>query len=133
LSVSASATFERETVALLYLDIVLVLIVAAPAIASGAPAVGYSIGGAAWILMRGLSVLAERRIAAMPGDVRRRLALGVAFSMLRVWVLAIAIIVAGVAAARADGLTAALVIFGAFSVRFACSAFAHVTEKRSTI
>ncbi len=117
--------------ALLYLDIVLVLIVAGPALASGAPALGFTIGGATWILARIASMLVERRIADV-GDLRRRLAVSVVFSMARVWVFAIAIIVAGVGASRADGLTAALVIFGAFSVRFACAAIMHVTQKRST-
>jgi hypothetical protein len=115
-----------------YLDIVLVLVVAVPALSAGAPALGYTIGAAAWILMRVASVFAERRIAAAVVDVRRRLAYGVGFSMLRVWVLAIAIITAGIAGERADGLTAALVVFGAFSVRFACAAFAHVTRTRSS-
>jgi hypothetical protein len=64
--------------------------------------------------------------------VRRRLGLTVAVSMGRVWVLAGAIILAGVAVSRADGLTAALVIFGAFSLNFLRSAFAHMTQTRST-
>lgn len=124
-------SFERGSVALTYLDIVLVLIVAGPALASGAPVLGFTVGGATWIVTRLASTVAERRIADV-GDVRRRLGMGVAFSMARVWVLALAIIVAGVAASRADGLTAALIIFGAFSVRFACSAIMHVTQKRSS-
>ena len=52
--------------------------------------------------------------------------------MARVWVLAGTIVALGLAASRADGLTAALVIFGAFSVFFAGSAIAHVTRKRTT-
>ncbi len=129
MSVSATASFERRSV-LPYLDIVLVLIVAAPALTAGAPALGYAIGGAAWIVARLVSVAVDRRIANV-GDLRRMLGLSVAYKMLRVWMLAIAIIVAGVAGARADGLTAALVIFGGFSVYFASSAIAHVAEKRT--
>ena len=131
MSVSASATFERGPSALLYLDVALVLILAAPVLAAGAPVLGYTIGGAAWILARLASIVVDRRLAAVT-DLRRMLGLGVAYKMLRVWMLAIAIIVAGVAGARADGLTAALVIFGGFSVHFASSAIAHVTQKRST-
>jgi hypothetical protein len=37
----------------------------------------------------------------------------------RIWLLAGAIVVAGVVGGRRDGLTAALVIFGAYSVAFA--------------
>ena len=117
--------------ALTYLDIVLVLVVAAPALALGAPALGYAVGGAAWILQRLASVQLERRLELV-GDLRRRLGLGVAASMTRVWLLAIAIIVVGVAGSRPDGLTAALLIFGAFSVNFARSAIAHMMERRAT-
>ena len=131
MSVSASATHERGADALLYLDVVLVLIVAVPALAAGAPVLGYIVGATAWIVARLASVVVDKRIAMVP-DLRRMLALGVAYKMLRVWMLAIAIIVAGVAGARADGLTAALVIFGGFSVHFAASAISHVSQKRST-
>jgi hypothetical protein len=131
LSVSATATFQRGPSALLYLDVALVLILAVPVLAAGAPVLGYAVGGAAWILARLASLVVDRRIAEI-ADMRRMLGLGVAYKMLRVWMLAIAIIVAGVAGAREDGLTAALVIFGGFSVHFASSAIAHVTQKRST-
>lgn len=114
-----------------YLDIVLVVVVAVPALALGAPALGYVVGGAAWLLVRAISVFADRRLEDVD-DIRRRLGLAVGYKMLRVWALAAAIITAGVAGSRADGLTAALVIFGAFSTFFACSAIAHVTRKRAT-
>jgi hypothetical protein len=129
LSVSASATFERGSVALTYLDIVLVLVVAVPALALGAPELGYAVGGGAWIAQRMVSVRVDRRLESV-GELRRRLGLGVASSMLRVWLLAVTIMVVGVAGSRADGLTAALVIFGAFSLQFAQSAIAHVTRDK---
>jgi hypothetical protein len=113
----------------LYVDIVLVLVVALPALALGAPALGYTVGGAAWIIQRLVSVGLDRRIAGVK-DLRRRLGLGVTSSMVRVWMLAVTIMVVGVAGSRADGLTAALVIFGAFSTYFARSALAHMAESR---
>jgi hypothetical protein len=118
-------------VALHYLDVVLVLVVAAPALALGAPVLGYTVGAAAWIVLRFAQVSLDKHLLTVH-DLRRRLGLGVAYSMLRVWLLAIAIIVAGVAASRHDGLTAALVIFGAFSVNFLRNAFEHVTQTRTT-
>ncbi|MEA2220774.1 MAG: hypothetical protein QOJ35_3400 [Solirubrobacteraceae bacterium] len=126
------ATVERRSVSVLpFLDVVLVLVVAAPALAAGAPALGYALGGATWILARAVSLLVERRLEDVT-ELRRRLGLAVAYKMVRVWVLAGAIIAAGVAGARVDGLTAALVIFGAFSVYFAGSAIAHATQARRT-
>lgn len=117
--------------ALLYFDVLLVLIVAAPALAGGAPALGYTVGGAAWIVGRVASAAAERRIAGIT-DIRRRLGFGVASSMLRVWTLACAIIAVGLAGTRADGLTAALVIFGAFTAYFVRAAFGHWAQRRSS-
>ncbi len=117
--------------ALTYLDIVLVAVVAVPALALGAPALGYTVGATAWILQRLASVVVDRKLENVT-DLRRRLGLGVTSSMLRVWLLAVTIIVVGVAATRADGLTAALVIFGAFSFYFVRSAIAHMTESRSS-
>jgi hypothetical protein len=119
-------------VTLTYLDIVLVLVAAVPALALGAPELGYAVGASAWILARAASVVVDKRLEHVH-DVPRRLAFGVAYKLARVWVLAGAIITAGVAGSRPDGLTAALLIFGAFSVFFACSAFAHVTQKRRAL
>ena len=76
--------------------------------------------------------LVERRLAG-DEDLRRRIGLGVFYGMARVWVLAGTIIVLGLAASRADGLTAALVIFGAFSMFFAGSAIAHVTSEEDDL
>ncbi len=113
-----------------YIDLLLVAILAIPVLALGAPALGYLVGGAAWILVRVASIVAERRLADEQ-DVRRRIGLGVFYGMVRVWLLAGTIVALGIAASRPDGLTAALTIFGAFSVYFAGSAIAHVTRKRT--
>lgn len=128
---SAPAERERGSVALLYIDIVLVLVAAVPLLAAGVPTAGFIIGGAAWIVLRVAQVAADKQLAHVH-DLRRRLGLTVAFSMLRVWLLAGAIIVSGLAVSRADGLTAALVIFGAFSVNFVRNAVAHVSQRSTT-
>ena len=81
-----------------YLDIVLVLVVAVAALALGAPAVGVCVGAIAWIVVRCASLVADRRIA----EVRRRAPPArarVALRMLRVWLLACAIIAVGVTSA----------------------------------
>jgi hypothetical protein len=130
LSVSASATFERGSVPLTsYLDIVLVVVVAACAIVLGAPALGVAVGAAAWIVVRGASLVADRRIAEVP-DARNQLGLGVALRMLRVWVLACAIIAVGLTSTSANALAAALIIFGAFSFHFVVAAVMHRQRKR---
>src|SRR5436309_3242444 len=84
-------------------------VVAFPALALGAPPTGYLVGAAAWIVTRIASIEVDRRLATIV-ELRRRLAMGVVASMTRVWLLAITIVVVGVAGSREDGLTAALVI-----------------------
>ena len=116
--------------ALEYLDIVLVVIVAVALLATDVPTVGLLVGAAAWIVMRVAQIAADKQIVNIH-DLRRRLGLGVAFSLLRVWLLATAIIVCGIAVSRADGLTAALVIFGAFSVNFIRNAVFQVSKAQS--
>jgi hypothetical protein len=101
-----------------YFDVVAVLIGAIPALLLGAPALGYSIAGGAWILQR-LIAAGERRFLVRVDDTRRYLGARLFASFARIWLLAGAIIAAGVAGGRADGLTAAVVIFAAYSIAFA--------------
>lgn len=115
---SSEEPLRRSPVAIIrYLDVVVVLLVAAPAIAFVAPAVGYAIGGGAWIGQRLLQVL-DRHWTRKFLEPRRAVVVNLFERFGRIWLLAGAIIVAGVAAGRADGLTAALVIFGAYSIAF---------------
>jgi hypothetical protein len=99
------------------LDVVLVLIVAAPAIALGAPAFGYAVGAIAWIIQRILQHAARRWISKTR-EPRTQLGLNLFEAFGRIWLLAGAIVIAGVAGGRRDGLTAAVVIFGAYSIAF---------------
>lgn len=101
-----------------YFDLVLLAIATPVVIVVGAPVLGYVIGAGAWVAQRALAVLDQRWLAALS---RQRMQLGVnlfeAFG--RIWLLAGAIVAAGLIGARADGLTAALVIFISYSVCFA--------------
>jgi hypothetical protein len=101
-----------------YLDVIVALVGAAVALALGGPVFGLLVGAAAWLLQRALALLSRRLIAsaAEPGS---RLGLNFVDAFARIWLLAGAIILAGVAGHRADGLAAALVIFAAYSIAFA--------------
>ena len=129
-TVSAPTERERGSVALLYLDIVLVALAVVPLLAAGVPATGLVVGAIAWIVLRIAQIAVDRQLVNVH-ELRRRLGLGVAFSMLRVWLLASAIIVVGLSVSRADGLTAALVIFGAFSVNFLRNAVHHISKAQA--
>lgn len=97
-----------------YLDVVLVVVAALPALALGAPVAGYAIGAAGWILQR-IVAATDRRWIDRVTEPRKQLAYNLAEAFARTWLLAGAIIIAGVTA-REDGLTAGLVILGAYSV-----------------
>ena len=129
-AVSARPERERGSLALLYLDIVVVLLAVVPLLAAGVPASGLVVGASAWIVLRIAQVAADKQLVNIH-ELRRRLGLGVAFSMLRVWLLASAIIIVGLTVSRADGLTAALVIFGAFSVNFLRNAVHHISKAQA--
>ncbi|HWF26166.1 MAG TPA: hypothetical protein VG275_12000 [Solirubrobacteraceae bacterium] len=105
-------------VILRYLDLVLVAVAAAPALALGAPALGYAVGAGAWVLQRVIGITDRRLLAGRPSDDRSLLALNLFEPFMRIFLLAGGIVVAGVAGHRTDGLTAAVVIFGAYTIAF---------------
>jgi hypothetical protein len=115
---AVAVTGKRLIAILRYLDVVLVLVAAPVALAMGAPALGYAIGAGGWIAQR-IIEQADRRWIRRSSTPRAQLGLNLFEAFGRIWLLAGAIVVAGVAGGRADGLTAALVIFAAYSVAFA--------------
>ena len=100
-----------------YMDLVLVVLVAPVALALGAPMLGYAIGAGGWVAQRVLAQ-ADRRLISRAAQPGRQMGLNLFEAFGRIWLLAGVIIVAAVAGGRKDGLTAALVIFGAYSVAF---------------
>ncbi len=107
----------RSTTVLRFLDVVVVLVAAIPALALGAPAFGYVMGAGGWIVARAIQ-LNERRLTARIADPTRAVGVRLFAAFGRTFLLAAAIIIAAVAGSRKDGLTAALVIFVAYSVAF---------------
>jgi len=105
-------------VILRYLDVVLVVVAAPAALALGAPTLGYAIGAGAWVAQR-IIARADRHWISKASAPRTQLGVNLFEAFGRIWLLAGAIVAAGVAGGRADGLTAALVIFAAYSVAFA--------------
>jgi hypothetical protein len=100
-----------------YLDVAFVLIGAIAALIVGAPAFGVIVGAAGWLLQRSVQVI-DRRLTARIEDSFRRAGIRSAEAFGRIWLLAGAIVVAGAAGGRKDGLTAAILIFAAYSIAF---------------
>jgi hypothetical protein len=118
-SVAARAAGEvRPIIALRYLDVVCVLVAAAPVLALGGPSLGFLVGGGAWLLQRALQAN-DRRLTARIQSQTQRAGWRLFEAFGRIWLLAGAIVTAGVVGERRDGLAAALTIFGAYSIALA--------------
>jgi hypothetical protein len=132
LAVAAKVDPEGRTVAALkFLDVVVVVVAAVPALVLGAPAFGYIVGGGAWLLQRAVQIT-DRRWAARIREPTTQVGVHVFEAFGRIWLLAGAIVVAGVVGGRADGLTAALVIFGAYSVSLGIRLLSGRPEERAS-
>jgi hypothetical protein len=109
---------ERSLLMLRYLDVVLVLLATVPALALGAPALGFAFGAGGWILQRVVGEV-DRRWTGKASTPLKQLGVNLFEGFARIWLLAGVIVIAAVVGGRRDGLTASLVIFGAYSVAFA--------------
>jgi hypothetical protein len=117
LAVVSAAPEDRPMILLTYLDVVVVAIGTPIAIVLGAPAFGCLMGAAGWIIQRVIHYV-DRRYSEKVSEPRKQLGFNLFEAFGRIWLLAGAIIVAGVAGGRADGLAAALTIFAAYSISF---------------
>jgi len=125
-----AASTKRALVLLRYLDVVLVVIAMAPALALGVPVLGYVAAACGWILQRALAET-DRRWIRKVDEPRKQLGLSLFEGFARIWLLAGVIVIAGVAGGRANGLTAALVTFGAYSVAFAIKVIMGPPQRRA--
>jgi hypothetical protein len=108
----------RVAAVLRYLDVVLVVVAVPVALALGAPTFGCLVGALAWVAQRALAYT-DRQWIGRAKEPRAQLGLNVFEAFGRIWLLAGAIVLAGVVGGRKDGLAAAVVIFAAYSVAFA--------------
>jgi hypothetical protein len=120
-----------------YFDVV-VLVVAAPImLLIGVPALGYAVGAGAWILLRAVGVAVDHLAETSP-DMSRAVGLRLGFMLGRLFLLALAVILARKAGTKGDGLTALVVIVLAYTTYLALSAVtrprrsAHRSTPRST-
>jgi hypothetical protein len=126
-SLSAPTVSEPHGMPLLkYFDVVIIVVAAPIMLLIGVSASGYGIAAGAWIVLRAVGELIERRAAGSPANVQIGLRLG--YMLSRLFLLAIAVIVARSSSGKDAGLTALVVIVFAFTVQLAISA---ITRPRS--
>ncbi|HXP28974.1 MAG TPA: hypothetical protein VN804_04410 [Solirubrobacteraceae bacterium] len=107
-------------IALRYLDVCLVLATAPFVLAGNLPLTGYLIGAGAWLLTRAGTAFTYSRARRL-GDAKYRAGLQVAGMMGRIWLVALAVILARVAGGKDDGIMAAALLLAAFTVYFVMS------------
>jgi hypothetical protein len=114
-----------------YLDVVLVVLAAPFVVLTGAPVLGYLAGAAAWIVNRAIGAAVEQ-VARKKTDVRAAIGLNLGTLLLRAWLVALTILLVGLAGTRKDGLMAAFVLLVAFTVYFAMSLILRPLEGKDS-
>lgn len=93
----------------------------------GFPLLGYGVAAAAWLAQRAIQVLAGRRAGEDLARGNRQRAMGTiaATTLGRVWLMATAVLLVGIAE-RSAGLAAALLLLTLFTVSFAAQGLQHL-------
>jgi len=112
---------ESGLAPLAYLDVVLVLLAAPIMILIGVPALGYGVGAVAWLLLRLVGIGVERAAGAAK-EARMQITLRMGYMMGRLFLLALAVVLARTSGTRNDGLAALVVVVVAFTVQLFTSA-----------
>lgn len=112
-----------------YVDLLVLAAALAVFLLGGLPMLGFAVGAAAWLLQRGIQVLAGRRAnAELAAGNRQRAMATIAMTTLgRVWLMATAVLLAGLAE-REAGLTSGVLVAVLFTVSFAAQGIAHLFE-----
>lgn len=112
-----------------YVDLLALVAAFAVFLLGGFSLLGYAVAAGVWLAQRGIQVLAQRRMRQELAAGNRQKAMGlVAGSGLgRVWLMATAVLLVGVAE-REAGLAAALLLLALFTFSFAAQGIAHLFD-----
>ena len=114
-------TSERPLPPLLrYFDVVVIVVASPIMIAIGVSSVGYAIGAGAWIALRAAGEVLERN-KALHANPRTDVSVRLGYMLSRLFLLAIAVILARTQGGRDAGLAALAVIVVAFTIQLVLS------------
>lgn len=110
-----------------YVDLLVLAAALAVFLVAGLPMLGFAAGAAAWLLQRGIQMVAATRVRGELKAGNRQRAMGiVAMTALgRVWLMATAVLLVGLAE-REAGLAAAVLVLVLFTVSFAAQGLSHL-------
>jgi hypothetical protein len=112
-----------------YLDVVLVLLVAPIALLTGVSALGYGVGAGAWLALRAVGLALERTLSSST-DARQQISLRMAYMLGRLFLLALAVVLARRDGGQNAGLAALVVVVAAFTVQLVASAASRPRRAR---
>jgi putative exporter of polyketide antibiotics len=103
-----------------YLDLVLLALALPVFLLAGWPLGGYAVAAGAWLAQRGIQIAASRRATGAQKRGERRAALGIlaGATLARVWLIALAVLLVGLAE-REAGLAAAVLSAALFTLYLA--------------
>jgi hypothetical protein len=112
-----------------YVDLLALVAALAVFLLGGFPLLGFGVAAAVWLTQRGIQVLAQRRMKQELARGNRQKAMGmVAGSTLgRVWLMATAVLLVGIAE-REAGLAAAILLLALFTISFAAQGLVHLFD-----
>jgi uncharacterized membrane protein YkgB len=110
-----------------YVDLVVLAAALAVFLLGGFPLLGYAVAAVAWLAQRAIQTVANRRATAELAAGNRQRAMGIiaATTLGRVWLMATAVLLVGLAERQA-GLAAAILVLVLFTVSFAAQGLAHL-------
>ena len=127
---SGPAGSSRVASAFRYLDLVLLAVALPVFIAADLPMTAYLVVAGVWLALYGIEIGASRAIAGAVARRDRKAAMGWlgATGLARAWIVALAVLLLGLAAGKEAGLAAAVLSLILFTVHLGSRILLHVTE-----
>jgi hypothetical protein len=113
-----------------YVDLIALAAALAIFLLGGFPLLGYAVAAAAWLAQRGVQSLANRRMREHLAAGNRQKAMGIiaGTTLGRVWLMATAVLLVGVAE-RESGLAAAVLLAALFTISFAAQGLSALLDE----
>jgi cobalamin synthase len=112
-----------------YVDLIALLVALAVFLLGDLPLLGFAVAAAVWLTQRGIQMLAQRRMKQELAAGNRQKAMGIvaATTLGRVWLMATAVLLVGIAE-RESGLAAAILLLALFTISIAAQGFHHLFD-----
>jgi uncharacterized membrane protein YkgB len=110
-----------------YVDLLVLAAALAVFLVAGLPLLGYAAAAAVWLVQRGVQMAAGGRVKGELKAGNRQKAMGIvaATTLGRVWLMATAVLLVGLAD-REAGLVAAVLVLVLFTISFAAQGLSHL-------